>query len=223
MCVLVSRPGGLRGWLRGRLVAFDGGCNLMLSDVEEDFVVDESAYVLIQPPSNIAPQPLAGHKRSRFDATSENEHFASSSSSVARGLPPGWLERRDPASGRPFWHNIYTCASQWDPPVSPIELPRYKWVRKFSPRCVNFSASYIGDIVLSCGNQAQRHRLTPSLGTFLPASSCSSRRLTGSLLVSGERVISVAKEGTPAAAAAHAIRRAVGKLARQAELGSLEP
>lgn len=40
-------------------------------------------------------------------------------------LPPGWEQRIDPASGRPYFVNPATGASQWDPPVvsSPLLPP----------------------------------------------------------------------------------------------------
>ena len=33
------------------------------------------------------------------------------------GLPPGWEQTTDPASGRPYWYNRSTGMSQWTPPL----------------------------------------------------------------------------------------------------------
>lgn len=33
-------------------------------------------------------------------------------------LPENWEERTDPSSGRTYYVNVVTRASQWDPPVA---------------------------------------------------------------------------------------------------------
>lgn len=37
---------------------------------------------------------------------------------MAAGLPQGWEQRESKSSGRQFYFNEYTKASQWDPPAA---------------------------------------------------------------------------------------------------------
>ena len=43
---------------------------------------------------------------------------------MATQLPQGWEERQSKSSGRPYYYNIYTKATQWDTPtiVSPGQV-----------------------------------------------------------------------------------------------------
>ena len=61
---------------------------------------------------------LAGLRGRRSHADPDMEPFPeiTRSTSIQGALPPGWEERFDPASGRTYYVNAATGASQWEPP-----------------------------------------------------------------------------------------------------------
>lgn len=87
-------------------------CNQLRSDKHRRFVCDKCLMkvsgvkekVVERAPS--APQVIIVHQGP-----------PSSGPPSSGGLPPGWEQGIDPASGRPYYINPLTRSSQWEPPT----------------------------------------------------------------------------------------------------------